>query len=100
MRKLTVLKTDGTQEVIEHKGREPLKVLQGLVGGYVEGVPHFTKFEGKRCRAWANEEGLINGLPLNEQATKLWKEQLGAGPFAYDPKLYGTIVIEQKGETP
>lgn len=99
-RKLTIIKADGT-ETTQMCSAE-LKELQALVGGLIEQVPHFTKYDGKKCIAWCNEEGRIKGLPVNPKATSLWKSTLGwtpekqaSGVFWYEPIVLGTLVIQQ-----
>ena len=56
--------------IINNVKDEPdLKAAQDFVGGYVEGIP-FPNGD----YLIINEEGKLIGLPINEQATKLWKE--------------------------
>ena len=57
-------------KIIEDSKDEPsLKEAQEFVGGYVEGI---TFPNGDYLII--NEEGKLIGLPLNEEATKLWKD--------------------------
>ena len=57
-------------KIIDNVSLEPtLKEAQAYVGGYVEGI-HFPNGD----YLIVNEEGKLMGLPLNEQASKLWKE--------------------------
>ena len=57
-------------KIIEDANQEPdLKAAQEFVGGYVEGI---AMPNGDYLII--NEEGKLIGLPINEQATKLWKE--------------------------
>jgi hypothetical protein len=69
-----------------------LKTLQKLVGGYIEVVPHFKTLYGKPCVAYCNEEGKLNGLPINHGATALWAAALGASVKLHDV-LAGTVVV-------
>ena len=56
-------------KIIKDSKDEPnLKEAQEFVGGYVEGI---TFPNGDYLII--NEEGKLMGLPLNEEATKLWK---------------------------
>ena len=56
-------------KIIDDVKLEPtLKEAQAFVGGYVEGVP-FPNGD----YLIVNEEGKLMGLPLNEEASKLWK---------------------------
>tara|TARA_R100000005_G_scaffold22464_1_gene9686 strand:- start:41 stop:331 length:291 start_codon:yes stop_codon:yes gene_type:complete len=57
-------------KIIDNVSLEPtLKEAQAYVGGYVEGI-HFPNGDF----LIVNEEGKLMGLPLNEQASKLWKD--------------------------
>ena len=57
-------------KIINNVKDEPdLKAAQDFVGGYVEGIP-FPNGD----YLIINEEGKLIGLPINEQAIKLWKE--------------------------
>ena len=57
-------------KIIDDVKLEPtLKEAQAFVGGYVEGVP-FPNGD----YLIVNEEGKLMGLPLNEEASKLWKD--------------------------
>ena len=57
-------------KIIEDSKDEPdLKAAQKFVGGYVEGI---TFPNGDYLII--NEEGKLMGLPLNEQASKLWTD--------------------------
>ena len=71
MKKKNTLSTDANEFVIiDDKKNEPtLKAAQDFVGGYVEGI---TFPNGDYLII--NEEGKLMGLPLNEKASKLWKE--------------------------
>ena len=63
-------KQTGELKVINDVKDEPsLEQAQAFVGGYVEGVP-FPNGD----YLIVNEEGKLMGLPLNEQASKLWKD--------------------------
>ena len=67
----TKINTDAAEfKIIEDSKDEPdLKAAQDFVGGYVEGI-QFPNGD----YLIINEEGKLIGLPINEQATKLWKE--------------------------
>ena len=57
-------------KIIDDVKLEPtLKEAQAYVGGYVEGI---SMPNGDYLII--NEEGKLIGLPLNEQASKLWKD--------------------------
>lgn len=66
---------DGTEtKHFPAKGRKfDYKELQGFVGGMLEGVPGI-RYKGKIVRsAYANEEGLLLGLPHNPKASDMWE---------------------------
>ena len=71
MTKKNTLSTDANEFVIidDVKNEPTLKSAQDFVGGYVEGI---TFPNGDYLII--NEEGKLMGLPLNEKASKLWKE--------------------------
>ena len=65
----TVNTTAAEFKIITDKKDEPnLKAAQAFVGGYVEGI---TFPNGDYLII--NEEGKLMGLPLNPEATTLWK---------------------------
>ena len=67
---------------------------KNAVGGYIETVPHFTKYDGMtRGTCYANEDGIGKFLPFNKNATDAWLACLGKGPFAYKPRLYGDVIF-------
>ena len=54
--------------ITDQKDEPDLETAQKFVGGYVEGI---TFPNGDYLIV--NEEGKLKNLPLNEEATKLWK---------------------------
>lgn len=70
----------------------PLDVLQKIVGGYIEAVPHFDRYGDRECVAFCNEEGKLNHMPMNARATYLWYACLAPQPFVPDA-LHGDVVI-------
>lgn len=67
--KMTLIKVDGTREVLAERDSNPtLDELQKAVGGYIERVCMPETFT---AQLWANEEGLLVGLPLNAAASAL-----------------------------
>ena len=83
--------------VIDDVKNEPtLKSAQDFVGGYVQGI---TFPNGDYLII--NEEGKLMGLPVNKQATKLWKETFdndnfitGRNDFVVGP----TILIKKSAQ--
>lgn len=61
-----IINTDGSNEVIEFDRDNELKTLQGAVGGYIE-----TVLRLEDLLVFANEEGLLMGLPVAPYATLL-----------------------------
>ena len=55
----------GVVQFIPAKKRPSLEELQGIVGGLIE----FVRVKGGNL--WVNEEGLLQGLPLNYHASVL-----------------------------
>ena len=66
----TKINTDAAEfKIIEDSKDEPtLKEAQEFVGGWVEGIP-FPNGD----YLIVNEEGKLKGLPLNPEATALWR---------------------------
>ena len=81
-----VLKANGDSFVLgPANGREfTLKEVQAVVGGYIEAVsiPRSTR------TMWVNEEGLLKGLPLNEEASQLAKQ-----------RIVGDVLVSKESET-
>ena len=70
MTKKEINTTAAEFKIIEDSKDEPnLKEAQKFVGGYVEGI---TFPNGDYLII--NEEGKLRNLPLNEEATKLWRD--------------------------
>tara|TARA_R100000084_G_scaffold12247_1_gene4212 strand:- start:136 stop:459 length:324 start_codon:yes stop_codon:yes gene_type:complete len=60
------IQPDGKVE--KHEAAWELRDLQKNVGGgYIEAIK--VKILGKKYSAWANEEGLLKGFPVNSKAT-------------------------------
>jgi hypothetical protein len=79
--RLTIIPVEGTVSSKELAAPVALEDLQGGVGGDIELVPYFTKYEGRRCVAFCHEEGKLIGLPINPRATALW--------YALEPRFVG-----------
>lgn len=87
---MITIQPDGTRS--EQYGKPELAALQREVGGYIEEIGYFTKFEGHRCTAYANEDGLMMLMPRNTPAMKLWADQ-----YTHASVLVGPVVIVVKG---
>lgn len=71
--RLTVVRaTDGQHVVTDLQRAVKLEELQAAVGGYIELVPYFTKFNGAPCSTFCDEEGKLKSKPFNIAATQLW----------------------------
>ena len=78
-------------KIIDNEKNTPtLKEAQDFVGGYVE------------CIGWpngdlliVNEEGKLKGLPLNPEATTLWRSTFTADKYAfgYDDFVVGPAIL-------
>ena len=90
---------DGTHTYVTMTNAETmLPVLQKSVGGYVETVPHLTLVRignvVRQCVAFCNEEGKIEGLPYNHQATMAWEDAIIAqGLGVISDVLVGDVVF-------
>jgi hypothetical protein len=68
-----------------------LDMLVFGVEGHIELVPRFTKFGGRSCVAFCNEEGKMQGKQPNHLAHILWEENVGR--LITEDYLVGNIVI-------
>ena len=78
-------------KIIENAKDEPdLKAAQEFVGGYVEGI---TFPNGDYLII--NEEGKLKNLPLNVEATKLWRATFTKDKYAfgYDDFVVGPAIL-------
>lgn len=70
---------------------QDLRTLQGIVGGYLEAVNTMHDEDGyPQAIIWCNEEGKLEGLPINRRATALWYA-LNRGPTG--DTLSGTVIL-------
>ena len=78
-------------KIIADKKDEPtLEQAQQFVGGYVEGIEFPTG-----DYLIINEEGKLQNLPLNEQATKLWRDTFTPDKyiFGHDDFVVGNALL-------
>jgi hypothetical protein len=88
------IKNTAKLQIIENSKHEPnLKAAQEFVGGYVEGIP-FPNGD----YLIVNEEGKLRNLPLNEEATKLWRSTFTKDKylFGYDDFVVGPAILIKK----
>jgi hypothetical protein len=64
-------------------------ILNKIVGGSIELVPYFDKYDGDPCVAFCNENG--KGLPFNKFAHELWEKAFGR--TITEDHLVGSIAI-------
>lgn len=85
-----------TQTHIHRTGE--LKTLQTLVGGYID----VAASEDNTISIFINDEGAINGMPVNELATGFWWA-VNPAARASAQYLHGTAVVaggpDSEGET-
>ncbi len=87
MGKACILKTNGTIEALDHQPSYAEAVK--IVGGYIEYAP-----AGKGKTLICNEEGLLERLPFNAQATKLYNEGNPANTaFMGKSTLVGNVIL-------
>lgn len=86
---ITILHTNGE---IEQRDDDDvsLPLLQKWVGGWIECVPHFTKYNGDECVAVCDEEGKLKHYPVNQLASQEWYKQIGVSGGDF---LVGPIVV-------
>ena len=94
---LTIIQVDGAVSSEELAAPPALEALQaGIGGGYIEIVPWFTKYRGRRCMAFCDEDGKRKGLPINDHATALWHALVAA--LRGRDVLVGPVVIVSGAE--
>jgi hypothetical protein len=97
---LTVIRPDGS--IVKHllDGEPTLTELQEAVGGYIEKVPEFSQYNGRPIEAaYCNEEGRNNDLPLNREASRLWRAHYPANArLWYEPQIFGAMAIVQTAD--
>ena len=88
------IKTDGKILRVAMNKQPTFDFIQQVVGGSIELVPHFSKYEGRPVTVvYANEEARRTTLKFNTLATQAWLSCLHGGPKRYRPQLFGDILI-------
>lgn len=64
------IRPDGTEEHHDTPGEPSLDEMQKFVGGFIELVT--VLYKGKKCHMIVNENGIAEGLPVNETATEIY----------------------------
>ena len=88
------IKNTAKLQIIENSKHEPnLEAAQEFVGGMVEGI---TFPNGDYLII--NEEGKLMNLPLNVEATKLWRSTFTKDKYAfgYDDFVVGPAILIKK----
>ena len=88
---METLKSTAKFQIVEDSKHEPdLKAAQEFVGGSVEGIS-FPNGD----YLIINEEGKLMNLPLNEEATKLWRSTFTKDKYAfgYDDFVVGPAIL-------
>lgn len=70
-----IIETDSDKVMGIHYHPLSLEFMQTAVGGSIEIIPGFTRYMGKDCVAFCNEEGKLRNLPVNQDATMEWRWQ-------------------------
>lgn len=96
--KIFIIKVDGTREETTQDKEPKLDQLQQAVGGPIETIPHFTKYEDlSRGYAYCNEHGKRHGLGENSRASVAWWSLLATDgrPFRRDV-INGDVIFYAK----
>ena len=94
MKKIKVNTDRKEFKIIEDSKDEPsLKAAQDFVGGYIEGI---TFPNGDYLII--NEEGKLQNLPLNVEATTLWRSTFTKDKYmiGYDDFVVGPAILIKK----
>lgn len=85
---MTILRANGNKQQFVIDSAPSLETLQDAVGGYIEYIPMFDRYEDKPCIAYCNEEGKLQDFVVNAAATAIWRKSIGTADV-----LVGDIVI-------
>jgi hypothetical protein len=96
--RMLIVRADGKLTIHELTDCPTDEQLQDIVGGDIELVRHFDRFEGYPCVAFRREQGALLGLPFNRTATVLWRLHLGFSEKHMPEVLVGDIVIIRAGD--
>jgi Domain of unknown function (DUF3846) len=88
--KMIVIQPSGEKVITDLAETPNLDQLQSGVGGFIEVIPYFSKYEGHACVAFCNEEGRLKGMLRNSLAHELWEASNGLN---IDYMLVGPVVI-------
>lgn len=83
------MKTDRFHVIIQPNGTITSKIvpkkneyahLSKAVGGHIETVGYFSKYRGKKCIAYVNEEGIDSGLRPEQYRDKVMGRPIQVSP--------------------
>ena len=74
IRLYTVIRENGQIEQFEKPNE--LSVKQSLVGGCIEFLPYFSRFNGRYCEAFVNSDGIAEGQKPNRYGTAAWRNAI------------------------
>lgn len=93
MRKAILLDVEGKVSTIDLDSENTLKILQRAVGGWVQAVDF-----REDLTMWVNEEGKLDNLPTNVEATNIWAHFFGYTDFIAGNAVF-TGGTDENGET-
>lgn len=70
-----------------------LETLREIVGGNIQAIPYLTKYGDESCVAFCNEDGKLNGLPINMRATEIWADNFKIESHQLGDVLVGKVAI-------
>ena len=80
------------QTIVHEELEEPtLEQLREWVGGHIELI--WVEYKGRECMAIINEEGKLDDLPLNIEATNMYHEWLALRGFDVSDVIVGNCAI-------
>lgn len=94
-KRVMVIKSSGETEMADLP-ENSYDYLSAELEGWIQAVPLARELEG--LTIWVNEEGKLNGLPINMLATQIWEQAWGKTDV-----IVGTAIItggaDDEGET-
>jgi len=92
-----LIKADGTVEKVRpHDGKKfGLTELREMVGGTIDIQLKPAYGRGARQAIVVNDNGKLNGLPVNEVASKIWREwyPIEKYPYNNDGLIVGDVLV-------
>ena len=91
---MKVLTMTADQKVFGESLNGSLEDLQRVVGGWVQAIPL-----SDTITLWINEEGKMDGLPYNHNATLIWEHFYGKGTDIVVGNAFFTGEADENGDT-